>query len=86
MLWTEVYPILFLLQVYYLDTISETQLKRHFLLFLTPVLSNWRPTGSIWPATPSNSARDYPPENAVHRPVFCCHSYLLSVVTKLTIC
>jgi len=27
-------------------------------------------------------AHDYPPENVVHRPVFCCHFYLLCVVNK----
>jgi len=52
----------------------------------TPGLSNWRPAGRIRPATPSNPARSYPPENVVHRHVFCCHFYLLSVVNKLTIC
>ena len=29
-------------------------------------VSNWRPAGRIRPATPSNSTRDYPPENVVH--------------------
>jgi len=32
-------------------------------------LSNWRPAGRIRPATPCNPARDYPPENVVHRSV-----------------
>ena len=35
----------------------------------SPGLSNWRPAGRIRPATPSNPARNHPPENVVHRPV-----------------
>jgi len=32
-------------------------------------LSSWRAAGHIRPVTPSNPARDHPPENVVHRPV-----------------
>ena len=39
-----------------------------------PGVSNWRPAGRIRPATPSNSARNYPPENVVHWPVFLSFS------------
>ena len=51
------------------------------LLFRTE-LSNWRPAGRIRPATPSNPARDHPPENVVHRPVMYCFSM---PVCRLTI-
>jgi len=45
------------------------------------VLSNWRPACRVRPP-----GRDPFQSNVVHRPVFCCHFYLLSVVNNLTIC
>jgi len=43
--------------------------------------------GRIRPATHSNPARDYPPENVVHRLVFCCHhSIIKRVCLRLLYC